>query len=120
LFQYHGINSYAGQGAIFFELFYFDICLHVENRSFYSIDHLQFDKSGLTDSCVKFSRFFELSLFSYGYRPRHSAEENGCDYLTVEGLHENWTLAPMNAEDFITPDNFQKKSYFHIKLQSLG
>ena len=22
----------------------------------------------------------------------HSAWENGCDTLTVEGLHENWTL----------------------------
>ena len=65
-------------------------------------------------------------------RPRHSAWKNGCDSLTVVGLHENWTLAircqvsgvsrekakaslkpdtrhlkPILREGFITPDNVQ-------------
>ena len=81
----------------------------------------------------------------YGYRSRHFAWENGSDSLTVEGLHENWTLVlrfqvsgvssenaraglkpdtrhlkPMLGEGFITPDNVQKKSYFQSKLPSLG
>ncbi len=29
----------------------------------------------------------------YYNRPRHSAWKNSCDYSTVVGLHENWTLA---------------------------
>jgi hypothetical protein len=27
------------------------------------------------------------------FRPRHSGWKNGCDSLTVVGLHENWTMS---------------------------
>jgi hypothetical protein len=85
-----------------------------------------------------------LTPSSNDYRPRHPAWENSCDSLTVVGLHEIWTLAircqvsgvssenaraglkpetrnlkPMLGEGFTTPDNVQKKSYFHSILRGL-
>jgi len=75
--------------------------------------------------------------YTFNYRSRKSAWKNGCDTLTVVGLHENWTLAlrcqvsgfssenaraglkpetrnlkPMHGEGFITPDYVQKKELF--------
>ena len=80
----------------------------------------------------------DIVLFDF-YRCRHAAWKNGCDTLTVVGLHENWTLElrfqvsgvrsenaragltpdtrnlkPMLGEGFITPDNVKKKRAIFI------
>ncbi len=77
-------------------------------------------------------------------RCRHAAWENGCDTLTVVGLHENWTLAlrfqvsvvkkvrtglkpdtrhlkPILQEAFSTPDKVQKKDliFYHFTTSEI-
>jgi hypothetical protein len=77
------------------------------------------------------------SLINAASTLRPPAWKNGCDSLSVVGLHENWTLTlrfqvsgvrrenarvglkpdtrhlkPMLGEGFITPDNVQKKELF--------